>query len=988
MNCSNCQNYIITFIKCNICQEKLCSEECLFSHNQIFHQFSFEESHLDNSIYNNSFLNYAREETQISSPFLVNGIMNNDYIIYDSMFSPENFTLLLLPDGEPKSVGNGSFGQVFLAINNIDKKIYAIKHMDKEKLIQYLNSLDPIYAEIDIQSRVDHPNIIKLLYVKETNITFDLVMEYAKNGTLFDYVVKNKGLSENEAFKYFIQIVNAIKFLHDNNVIHRDIKPENILLFDNGLAKLCDFGWSIKCEDRLPGGSFTGTTEYMAPELINKIDYGKEIDLWMLGILLYELIHGFSPFRPKKAKFEDKEVIYNIQNHKINFYMPISDNCKELIFSLLEIDINKRCTINGIFNSKFVKYYERGENYISNYNYNGFNDNNEEIDNENIEINYSINSISNSNMNKETQNETDLMQVSKSILLNRYTENDENNDSKRAVSKEKNYQVVSVKKLEIDNLPNSQRNKADKTNLNNNSNKNNNNLKQNVDNIININDESNEDDPNAPKNNNRNRLKNKQNINNSLSQIKKDLNNIQNNLSPVKKIEEKKEQNNIYNSPKNNDKKKKKKEKNELDLDFDLNPKLIVNNNLLTSRRFREKAKENTEKNEEQNIRKKMLLNVNNLNPKQNNEITNYIFNNKEAIKSKQKILGKKLSLKTNKSNSKMLSLSPCPGSADYPHLLARSISPNKPFRFMKKQNFKNNFPIDASDNWSNNSQNLREYPFNHFASSSSLDIRKPIYNQNNDKNNTNNNVINNNDDNKNNHNEIKKEIEEEEIFIFKEKEPNDNMRRKRKREEIPKDNIIKSNINKNIDPNDNKKKGGSFINNINNNNDSDLNKNNNYKMKTANSALNQPVNLNTLNNANPITDSIVKVIKENNNQNSKTTSMGNYSVSTSDDIRAKRQNSEDFNKNISSKNINNHNIIFSNNLKGALSPKINKSTEQNEKISSMKKIENKNMSFITKKSTNDNKNNKNKEKKIKMSEKKRDKKRVSVNKQKRKNRK
>ena len=987
MNCSNCQNYIITFIKCNLCQEKLCSEECLFSHNQIFHQFSIEESHLDNSIYNNSFLNSAKEETQISSPFLVNGIINNDYIIYDPMFSPENFTLLLLPDGEPQSVGNGSFGQVFLAINNIDKKFYAIKHMDKEKLIKYLNSLEPIYAEIDIQSRVEHPNIIKLLYVKETNMTFDLVMEYAKNGTLFDYVVKNRGLSENEAFKYFIQIVNAIKFLHDNDIIHRDIKPENILIFENGLVKLCDFGWSIKCEDRLPGGSFTGTTEYMAPELINKMEYGKEIDLWMLGILLYELIHGFSPFRPKKIKFEDNEVVYNIQNHKINFYMPASDNCKELIFSLLEIDINKRCTINGIFNSKFVKYYERGENYISYSNYNYFNENDEDIENENIEINYSINSISNSNINKETQNETELMQASKSILLNRYTENDELNDSKRAISKEKKYQSVKVKKIENNIISNSQANQTEKSNIYNNNNK------PNIDNIIDIDDdEANENDPNAPKNNNRNRLKNKQNINNSLSKIKTDIINNQNNLSPIKKIEEKNETNIIYNSPKNNDKKKKKKLKNELDFDFDLNPKLIVNNNLLTSRRFREKIKENIEKNEEQNIRKKMILNTdNNSKQKQKKEITNYIFNNKEVINPKQKILGKKLTLKTN---SQMLSLSLSPGSFDYT-ILTRSISPNKPFRFPKEQKFKNNFPIDVSDNWSNNSQNVREFPFDHFASNSSLDIRKPIYNQNKNnenQNNVNNNTKNNNEDNKINKNEIKKEAEEEEIFIFKEKEPNDNMRKKKKREEIPKDNIIKTNVNKNIDPSDNKKRGGSFINNKNN---SDLIQNNNYKMKTANSAIDQPVNINSLNNLNPMINSLVKNIKDNNNSSSKTTSLRNYSVSTTNDMRTKRQKSEDFNKNLSSITINdklvknNHNIIFSNNLKGALSPKIYKSSKQNDKIAPIKKIENKNMSFIAKnknqimpENSNDNNKNKNKEKKIKFSEKKRDKKSVSVYKQ------
>ena len=274
MNCSRCGNYINIAKECFLCQEKFCSEECIIYHNQFFHQLNIEHSHIDSTMNNNSFFNFAQESLGIQSPFLVRGIMNYDYITYDPIYSPDNFTFIY-SNGEQKLIGNGSFGQVYLAINNIDKKTYAIKHMEKEKLMKYLQCLDPIYAEIDIQSRVNHPNIIKLLYVKETEATFDLVMDYAKDGTLFDYVVKNKGLPEKIAFKYFIQIVNAVKFLHDNDIIHRDIKPENILLFENNVAKLCDFGWSIKCVDHLPGGSFTGTTEYMAPELIDNMDYGK-----------------------------------------------------------------------------------------------------------------------------------------------------------------------------------------------------------------------------------------------------------------------------------------------------------------------------------------------------------------------------------------------------------------------------------------------------------------------------------------------------------------------------------------------------------------------------------------------------------------------------------------------------------------------------------------------------------------------------------------
>ena len=967
MKCSNCLNYINIIQECNLCQEILCSEECILSHNQIYHQTNIEESHVDNSINNNSFLNYAKIIDDISSPFLVKGIMNYGYILYDPMYSPDNFTLIY-SDGIPKIIGNGSFGQVFLAVNNIDQKIYAIKHMEKEKLIKYLNCLDPIYAEIDIQSRVNHQNIVKLLYVRENEVTFDLVMEYAKNGTLFDYVVKNKGLSEKLAFKYFIQIVNAIKFLHDNDVIHRDIKPENILLFDNDVAKLCDFGWSIKCVDRLPGGSFTGTTEYMAPELINNMEYGKEIDIWMLGILLYELMHGFSPFRPKKAKFEDKEVVHNIQTHNINFYMPVSDDCKELIFSLLESDVNKRCTIDDIFNSKFVKNFEKEENdYSSHYD----KEDNEKSDRNNND------SITNSNVNNnEAQHENDLMQITKSQLLNRYTENDELNDSKRVISSGKNYQFINIKRIDSDNLS-SKISQTENSIINNNKNI--------VDNSLDI-DDPYEDEPNAPKNNKRNRLKNKQNVNSSVAKLNFNFIN-ENALSPVKKKEEE-NKHTISNSPKNNNKKK-----NNLDneLNFDLNPNTIINNNLLTSRRYRDKDrdKELFAIGEEQTKRKRSVVLVNNnLNNSQiKNEITNYIFNNNKEINNKEKILGKKLTLN---SNPQLLSLSLSPGTAQYTSLLTRSVSPDKPFihsidknDYLMNQNSKNNFPVDGSDNWSNSSQNIREYPFDHFVSNSSLNIRKPIINNKGNK-------------------YINIESESEEEIIIKEKEPNDNMRRKNrnKREEMPRDNIKKSKLNKKINPKDNNKKGEDHINDIKSKNKTI------YETKTVNSALNEPICLNVLNGVNPITDSIIKKINENNIK-SKNTSIRNLSVSTTKNLRSKRKKSDNLEKFFEKKenkgkdkmnkeqinsdlnNGNHSNANLKKDIKVDLSPKIEKlpiNSGKHEKPKPLKKIENKNMSFVGKNKNQvilrNNNANKDKEKKQKVTDVKRERKGGSVNKQ------
>ena len=874
MNCSKCGNYINTPKECILCQEKFCSEECIICHNQIYHQSNLEHSQIESSINNNSFLNYARESNSLQSPFLVTGIMNYDYIRYDPIYSPDNFTFIY-SNGVPKSIGNGSFGQVYLAINNIDKKIYAIKHMEKDKLMKHLQCLDPIYAEIDIQSRVDHPNIIKLLYVQETETTFDLVMDYAKDGTLFEYVVKNKGLPEKLAFKYFIQIVNAIKFLHDNDIIHRDIKPENILLFENNVIKLCDFGWSIKCVDHLPGGSFTGTTEYMAPELIDNMDYGKEIDLWMLGILLYELMHGFSPFRPKKATFEDNEVIFNIKNHKISFYMPVSEDCKQLIFSLLEIDKNRRCTIDGIFNSQFVKNFEKEEFDINSSNFDG-----EEIDN--LE-NYPIStSIIFSNINNENQQDKNQMRIAKSQLLNRYSgsekinnssqritpqQNNNNNSNHKLNNGEKNYQFINIKRVERNNLRNS--------NISNNENYNNDNYllnkEQNNNNYFEV-DDPYEDEPNAPKNNRRNRIKNKKietnNIHNSITKLNLNFNN-EGIISPFNNKEEENKQNTISNSPKNNNKRKKSIKNN---LDLNINPNTIVNNNLLTSRRFRENEKCKEKEKQEisvdsNNIKKRNIINnIDNNKKTGKSEITNYIFNNNKELSMKPKVLTKKLALNTS---NQLLSLSLSPGSAEYNSLLTRSMSPGKSKAFGKEkmdlinQNYTGTGKniVEISDNISNTSNNLRDYPFDHFASNSSLDIRKPL---------NSNNIGN---------NEEKINEDEDEIFEVKEKEPNDNMRRKNKKTDMPQDSCLKNNINylnENLKPKDSTNKIGRYMKSIDN-----KRAENYFEKKTANSALNESINLNNLN---PITKNIIKKIKED-KTNSKNTSIRNFSVNTADNI-------------------------------------------------------------------------------------------------------
>jgi serine/threonine protein kinase len=160
---------------------------------------------------------------------------------------------------------------------------------------------------------------------------------------------KEKKLDEKTSYSYFIQILNAVCFLHLNNIIHRDIKPENILIDKNGNLKLCDFGWSkeIDLEKR---STICGTIEYMAPEIVKSENYDFGVDIWSLGIFLYEMVIGHSPFYSKDIK----DIKIKIKEHNIKFDENISFNCMDLIKKLLKGNSEKRFKLKDICNHPFI----------------------------------------------------------------------------------------------------------------------------------------------------------------------------------------------------------------------------------------------------------------------------------------------------------------------------------------------------------------------------------------------------------------------------------------------------------------------------------------------------------------------------------------------------------------------------------------------------------------------------------------------------------
>ena len=355
--CPTCKKEIekLKLLKCKFCDKNFCALSCLINH---------ASTHLGNSDSSNNLVNSLkrRQSENLTEQYVF--ITSGDFkekINFDEKYAYENFTKVI-EDIFPKQLGSGSFGRVYLVSHNDLKSLFALKVIDKRKLMVSYGKLDIIYNEINIHSKLAHENIIKLYNVHEDNENINIIMEYAENGNLYELISKEKnGLTEAKAFDYFIQVVNAVYYLHNNNIIHRDIKPENILIGNDNKIKLCDFGWAkeLTLENR---STFCGTVEYMAPEIVGSENYDYSVDIWSLGILLYELLYGHSPFKASNTK----NVILNIKTHELTYddkNKQISKSCKDLIQKLLDSNPQKRLKIKDILEHPFVKKHSKKYSY-------------------------------------------------------------------------------------------------------------------------------------------------------------------------------------------------------------------------------------------------------------------------------------------------------------------------------------------------------------------------------------------------------------------------------------------------------------------------------------------------------------------------------------------------------------------------------------------------------------------------------------------------
>ena len=255
-----------------------------------------------------------------------------------------------------KELGVGSFGRVLLVQHNLTQAQYAIKAIDKRNKAN-IQEKPYFRREIEIMYRIHHPNVVKLFGHFEDNTYCYFIMEYIAGGNIYSYVPKNgiHTISTQQVASIIKDVISATYFLHHMYppIIHRDIKPENVLLGDNMRAKLTDFGWSNYMQGDFKRTTVCGTPIYLAPEMINNTGHDEKVDIWCIGVLLFELITGQQPWKGSDVQ----TVKYNISRLKINWPKQIDRTAADLISKILRYNPEERISLRNMLMHPFFTQF-------------------------------------------------------------------------------------------------------------------------------------------------------------------------------------------------------------------------------------------------------------------------------------------------------------------------------------------------------------------------------------------------------------------------------------------------------------------------------------------------------------------------------------------------------------------------------------------------------------------------------------------------------
>ncbi|CAM6054097.1 unnamed protein product, partial [Sphagnum tenellum] len=248
-----------------------------------------------------------------------------------------------------KPLGRGKFGNVYLAREIESKYVVALKVLFKNQL-QQSQVEHQLRREIEIQSRLRHPNILRLYGYFYDKTRVYLILEYAAKGELYKELQRCRVFSEKRAATYIASLAHALMYCHEKHVIHRDIKPENLLIGSKGELKIADFGWSVHTSSRRR--TLCGTLDYLSPEMVEGKEHDAGVDVWSLGILCFEFLFGTPPFEEKGHSDTYKRIV------RVDLRFPskpvISAAAKDLICQLLVKDSSQRLPLQKVVSHPWI----------------------------------------------------------------------------------------------------------------------------------------------------------------------------------------------------------------------------------------------------------------------------------------------------------------------------------------------------------------------------------------------------------------------------------------------------------------------------------------------------------------------------------------------------------------------------------------------------------------------------------------------------------
>ncbi|KAL4715185.1 hypothetical protein ACJJTC_012232 [Scirpophaga incertulas] len=252
-----------------------------------------------------------------------------------------------------KTLGTGAFGRVMLLRHNKTNKFYAMKVLEKEKIIK-LKQLDHTFYEKRILEAIRFPFTVSMEFSFKDNSYVYFIMPFVPGGEMFTHLRKLGKFEEPLAKFYASQVILALEYLHFCNLVYRDLKPENILIDKNGYLKIADFGFCKVLQGRT--WTLCGTPEYLAPELILSKGYGFSVDWWSFGVLLYEMNAGYPPFYANEPMKTYEKIVAGKYRCPSSF----NSDLRDLVRNILQVDISKRYGVmrNGVLDYKNHKWFK------------------------------------------------------------------------------------------------------------------------------------------------------------------------------------------------------------------------------------------------------------------------------------------------------------------------------------------------------------------------------------------------------------------------------------------------------------------------------------------------------------------------------------------------------------------------------------------------------------------------------------------------------